>query len=180
MLPTKFRFIWPSGFRGEDFLEINQSEQELPVVAMFVNGSGRNEQSLQRTCHRCFLPSFSSFGQAVSEEKIKKNWPIRNKNCLWWPCLLMDRDKISILQRGPSIDASYQVSLHLAEGFQRRRLKCEKLTDDGRRTPSDGKSSHCLWQDELKIAQQTLFMASIITLILSSTGINKYCFKMIQ
>jgi hypothetical protein len=45
MLPTKFRFIWPRGFR-EDFLEINQSEQELPVVAMFVNGSGRNEQSL--------------------------------------------------------------------------------------------------------------------------------------
>jgi hypothetical protein len=33
--------------------------------------------------------------------------------------------------RGPSIDASYQVSVHLAEGFQRRRLKCEKLTDDG-------------------------------------------------
>jgi hypothetical protein len=32
---------------------------------------------------------------------------------------------------GPSIDASYQVSVHLAEGFQRRRLKCEKLTDDG-------------------------------------------------
>ena len=40
----------------------------------------------------------------------------------------------------PSIDASYQVSLHLAERFQRRRLKCEKLTDDGRRTPSDGKA----------------------------------------
>jgi hypothetical protein len=26
MLPTNFRFIWQSGFRGEDFLEINQSE----------------------------------------------------------------------------------------------------------------------------------------------------------
>ena len=26
MLPTKFRFIWQSGFREEDFLEINQSE----------------------------------------------------------------------------------------------------------------------------------------------------------
>jgi hypothetical protein len=25
--------------------------------------------------------------------------------------------------------ASYQVSVHLAEGFQRRRLKCEKTTD---------------------------------------------------
>jgi hypothetical protein len=39
----------------------------------------------------------------------------------------MDRDKMSNLYRGPSIDASYQVSVHLAEGFQRRRLKCEKL-----------------------------------------------------
>jgi hypothetical protein len=35
----------------------------------------------------------------------------------------------------------YQVSVHLAEGFQRRRLKCEKLTDDRRRMTSDGKSS---------------------------------------
>jgi hypothetical protein len=47
------------------------------------------------------------------------NRPIRNKNCLWRPCLLMDRDKMSILYKGPSIDASYQVSVHLAEGFQR-------------------------------------------------------------
>ena len=29
MLPTKFRFIWPSGFRGEDFLEIGQSETRI-------------------------------------------------------------------------------------------------------------------------------------------------------
>jgi hypothetical protein len=46
--------------------------------------------------------------------------------------------------RGPSIDASYQVSVHLAKRFQRRRflkigqsetritrIKCEKLTYDG-------------------------------------------------
>jgi hypothetical protein len=52
---------------------------------------------------------------------------------------------------GSVIDASYQASVHLVEGFQRRRLKCEKLTDDRRRTPSDGKSSLCLWQGELKI-----------------------------
>ena len=25
MLPTKFRFIWLGSYRGEDFLEINQS-----------------------------------------------------------------------------------------------------------------------------------------------------------
>jgi hypothetical protein len=29
MLPTIFRFIWPSGSR-EDFLEINQSETRIP------------------------------------------------------------------------------------------------------------------------------------------------------
>ena len=166
------------------FQKLTNQKQELPVVAMFVNRSGQNEQSLQRTFHRCFQPSFGSFGKVVSEKKIFRNRPIRNKNCLWrpcllmnqdemsnlyrgpskdtpyqvsihlakwfqrriffrnqpirnknglWrPCLLMDRDKISNIQRGPSIDASYQVSLHLAERFQRRRLKCLKLTDDGR------------------------------------------------
>jgi hypothetical protein len=36
---------------------------------------------------------------------------------------------MSNLYRGPSIDASYQVLVHLAKQFQRR-LKCEKLTDD--------------------------------------------------
>jgi hypothetical protein len=130
MLPTKFRFIWQYGFRGQEFKKSANQKQESSVAAMFVNGSGRNERSLQRTFHRCFLPSFGSFGQAVSE-KIFKNRPIRNKNCLWRPCLLMERDNMSKLYRGPSIDASYQVSVHLAKGFQRRRLKCEKLTDDG-------------------------------------------------
>jgi hypothetical protein len=55
---------------------------------------------------------------------------------------------MSNLYRGPSIDASYQVSVHLAEMFQRRRLKCEKFTDDGCQV--DDKSSPCLWQGELK------------------------------
>jgi hypothetical protein len=46
MLPTKFRFIWPSGFRGEDLFKSANQKQELPVVAMFANGSGQNEQYL--------------------------------------------------------------------------------------------------------------------------------------
>ena len=82
MLPTKFRFIWLSGFTGEDFLKQTNQKQELPVVAMFVTESGQNEQ----------------------------------------------------LYRGPCIYASYQVSVHMVEGFQRRRLKSEKLTDDRQRT----------------------------------------------
>ena len=92
MLPTKFRFIRPSGFRGEDFFKSANQKQELSMVAMFVDGSGPNEQSLERA----FLPSFTSFGWGVSEERIKI------------------------------------------------------LKVIGRRTPSEGKSSHWLWQGELK------------------------------
>ena len=46
MLPTKFRFICPSGFRGEESEKSANQKQELPVAAMFVNGSGLNVQSL--------------------------------------------------------------------------------------------------------------------------------------
>jgi hypothetical protein len=100
------------------------------VVAMFVNGSGQNVQSLGRTAHRCALPSFGSFGQTVSEEKNFKNQPIRNKSHQWQSCLLTDQDEMSNLYRGPSIDASYQVSVHLAKRFQRRRFKkmCQSET----------------------------------------------------
>jgi hypothetical protein len=53
---------------------------------------------------------------------LYRNQPIRNKNCLWQPCLYMEQDKISTLYRGLPIDASYQVSVHLAKRFQRRRI----------------------------------------------------------
>ena len=56
MLPTKFRFSWLSSFREEDSKKSTNLKQELPVAAIFVNESGRNEQSLSRTFHRCFLP----------------------------------------------------------------------------------------------------------------------------
>ena len=72
-------------------------KQKWSVVAMFVNGSELNEQSLQKTIHKCFLASFDSFGQAVSEETIFRNQPTRNKNCLQWPCLLTNGDEISNL-----------------------------------------------------------------------------------
>jgi hypothetical protein len=62
MLPTKFRFIWPNGFTGEDLKKSANQKQELPMVAMFVDGLGQNEQSLERTFHSGFLPSFTSFG----------------------------------------------------------------------------------------------------------------------
>ena len=70
MLPTKFRFIWQSGFREEDFLEIGQSDTRIAYGGMLVNGSELNEK----------------------------------------------------FYRGPSKDASYQVLIHLAKWFQRRRF----------------------------------------------------------
>jgi hypothetical protein len=91
MLPTKFRFIWPSGFRGEDLKKSGNQKQELPMVAMFVNGSGQNEQSLERTFHRCFLPSFTSFGWGVSKEKIKM-WKVNGRQTTdtkWWQKLTL-------------------------------------------------------------------------------------------
>ena len=164
MLPTRFRIIWQSGFRGNYFQKSTNQKQELQVAAIFVNGSGQNEQTLKRTFHRCFLPSFGSFGQMVSEEKIFKNQPIRNKCRLWWPCLLTDCDEMTNLYRGPSIHPSYQVSVHLAQGFQRRRLKCEKLTDDGRQT-TDAKR----WQK----LNQRLPGSCIAHLGIITTSVNK-------
>jgi hypothetical protein len=37
------------------FLKSANQKQELTMAAMFVNGSGQNEQSLERIFHRCFL-----------------------------------------------------------------------------------------------------------------------------
>ena len=132
MLPTKFWFIWPNGFRGENFI------RNRPI---------RNKNCLWWPClltdqdkignlyRGSFIdaPYHISFhlAQRFQRTSFFTNRPIRNKNCLMRPCLLMDRDEMSILYRGPSIDASYQVSVHLAKWLQRRRLKCEKLTNYG-------------------------------------------------
>jgi hypothetical protein len=68
-----------------------------------------------------------------------RNRPIRNKNCMWWPCLLTNPDEMSNLHRGHSIDvsldASYQITVHLGKRFQRRRFF--------RYQPIRNK--HCLW-----------------------------------
>jgi hypothetical protein len=61
------------------FFEIDLSETRMasgghvlwPLVAMFINRWELNAQSLYKmTFQGCFVPSFNSFGQAVSEEKI--------------------------------------------------------------------------------------------------------------
>jgi hypothetical protein len=93
------------------------------VAAKFVNESGRNEQFYREPSIHAFYQVSVHSGKRFQRKKIFfRNQPIRNKNGLWWPCLLTDRDEMSNLYRGSSIAASYQVSVHLAKWFQRRRF----------------------------------------------------------
>jgi hypothetical protein len=62
MLPTKFQFIWPSGFR-EDFKKIGQSETRIAYGGHVCKRIGTKWAIFIEN-----LPSFDSFGQAVSEK----------------------------------------------------------------------------------------------------------------
>jgi hypothetical protein len=89
--------------------------------------------------------------QFVSEKKIVRNRPIRNKNFLWRPCLSTDRNEKCNLYRRPSIVASYQVSVHMAKQFERRRFdkigQLETRIDCGAPQPNKVKLSRKhLWK----------------------------------
>ena len=110
MLPTKFRFIWPSGFRRED-LKINRPIGNKnclcrPCLVMdhnkmcTLNRGHSMDASYQVSVH---------LAKQFQRRRFFTNRAIRNKNCMWWQCLLTDRDEMSNLHRGHSIDASYQV-----------------------------------------------------------------------
>jgi hypothetical protein len=60
--------------------------------------------------------------QFQGRRSLEINQPETRINCLWQPCLLTNRDEMSNLYRGSSIDVSYQVSVHLEKWFQSRRF----------------------------------------------------------
>ena len=80
------------------------------------------EETLYRTFHRLYYLILVNLAKQF-QRRFFRNRPFRNKNCLWRSCLLTNRDEISNLYGGPSIDPSYQVLVHLAKRFQRRRFK---------------------------------------------------------
>jgi hypothetical protein len=98
---------------------------------MFVNGSGRNEQFYRGPSIDASYQVSVHLAKRFQRRRLKKS-ANQKQELPVAPCLLMDQDEMSNIYRGPSIDASYQSSDQLALWFQRRRLKCEKLTDDGR------------------------------------------------
>jgi hypothetical protein len=97
------------------------------------------------TFHRCFLLSFGSFGKAVSEEKIFRNRPIRNQNCLWWPCLLMYRDDMSTLYRRPAINADCSFSPDPLTNMAATGDSCFWLADFLDSYPLKPFNQNCLW-----------------------------------
>ena len=72
----------------------------------------------------------------------------------WQPCWISNQHQKHKSGRGPSSEHFWQVWLISVQRFQRRRFKCEKLTDG--RTITHDKSSHGLWPGELKNYYLTL------------------------
>jgi hypothetical protein len=62
----------------------------------------------------------------------------------WQPCWNSNQHQKHKSGRGPPSEHFWQVWLKSVQRFQRRRFKCEKLTD-GRRTLTHDKSSHGLF-----------------------------------
>ena len=137
---------WTKRFqRRHLFQKSTNQKQEFPVAVMLVNESGRNQQSLQMTFQGCFLPNVGSFsesgfrGEDSLGEKFR-NRPKRNKYCLWWPCLLTNRDEMSNLYRGPSKDPSYQIVVHFGKAVSEENIFQAKKF---RNRPIRNKN--CLW-----------------------------------
>jgi hypothetical protein len=134
MLPTKFWFIWPSGFRGEYFFR-NQPIRNNNCLwwpCLLTDRSNLYRGPSKDASYQVLIHLAKRFQRRI----FFRNQPIRNNNCLWWPCLLTDRDKRSNLYRQHDIDVSYQVSVHLGKRFQRRRfLKNRPI-----------RNKNCLWR----------------------------------
>jgi hypothetical protein len=109
-------------FQRRRFLKIGQSETRLACGGHICKWIGTKCTIFIEELPY-MLPTKLRFIWLSSFRKdFFRNQPIRNKNCLWQPCLLTDREEMSTFYRGHSIDASYDVSVHLPKRFQRRRF----------------------------------------------------------
>ena len=120
---------------------------------MFVNDQTEMHNLYRGPSRDAYYQVSVDWAKWFQRRSFFRNQPIRKNNCLWRPCLSTDQTEMSILYRGPPIDASYQVSVHLAKRFQRGRFF--------RNQPIRNKN--CLWwpclltdRDEMSIFTEDL------------------------
>jgi hypothetical protein len=136
MPPTKLWFIWPSSFREEEFYNRPIRYKNCLWWPCLLTNWDKMSKLYRGPSKDASYQVSVHLGKQFQSRRFFRNQPIRNKNGLWWPCLLTDWIYMSIIYRGLSKDASYQVSIHLAKRFQRRRYF--------RNQPI--RNNNCLWR----------------------------------
>jgi hypothetical protein len=121
MIQTKFGFHWSSTFRGEDFWKSlrRTTDAKFYMIGRRINNSlltcfMRTYAFLahltQRVMWAIAIPNFHSLevlptkyrfvlAKQFQRRRFFRKRPIRKKNCLWWPCLSTDWDKMSNLYK---------------------------------------------------------------------------------
>ena len=110
-------------FYLKNTLSYNKLEAQWTEAASLTFHSALRKLNTQPSIHVHVDASYQvsvHLAWQFQRRRFFRYWPIRNKNCLCWPCLLTNRDEMSNLHRGHSIDDACHVSVNLAKWFQRR------------------------------------------------------------
>ena len=134
MFPTQFQFIWLSRFRKDEFQKSTNQKQALPMAAMFVYGSKRNKKNTYResSIDASYQVSVHLAKWFQSRRFLEIDQSETRSACGGHVCVWIGTKLAIFTEDLPQ-------TVQMAKEFQRRRLKCEKLTDDRRQTTDDGR-----------------------------------------
>ena len=80
---------------------------------------------------------------------------------VWWPCLSTDKDKISTIYRGPSIDAPYKVLVYCPSNFRSERKRFFSIFQP---MPPSFRGEDCFQyfsQSETELPMATMFFVQL-------------------